>query len=318
LWIPYCSAEPEQQFDAICKRDGVGPGAVRNNAHFYDRSIGARQWIHSQADQFVHQLRNSASAAGATPARDVFLSHAASDEHIALTLKAEIERRIPGVRVFCSSDPIDLPPGTRWSGEIQEALKASTILILVASARGLERPWVWFECGTFWFSNRKIVPFCLGDIRKNALRPPLWELQAINGDEPDGLKTALESIASATGTTLVDSLYLSELAEKLKELDREADALLRHSAGWLGAEWDGKFLAYDGPYQSLKTIEDMQFAPSMQDALAKAGYTVALYDKGHFGTIGEGGRFIQLTDRKSWRSRVVKGDMWLVGRPGHQ
>ena len=40
----------------------------------------------------------------------VFLSHAASDEHIALLLKAEVERRLPGVKVFCSSDPADLPP----------------------------------------------------------------------------------------------------------------------------------------------------------------------------------------------------------------
>ena len=53
----------------------------------------------------------------------VFLSHAASDEHIALVLKAEIERRLTGVKVFCSSDPTDLPPGSKWSPKIQRALQ---------------------------------------------------------------------------------------------------------------------------------------------------------------------------------------------------
>jgi len=27
LWVPYCSALPEQQFEAICQRDGVGSSA---------------------------------------------------------------------------------------------------------------------------------------------------------------------------------------------------------------------------------------------------------------------------------------------------
>ena len=48
------------------------------------------------------------------------------------------------------------------------------MLIFVASRRGLQRPWVWFECGTFWFTDKEIMPLCLGDIRKNALHAPLW------------------------------------------------------------------------------------------------------------------------------------------------
>src|SRR6266852_8692038 len=110
--------------------------------------------IHSQVDEFVRSLRSrlraSASPGVLTRNSKVFLSHAASDEHIALLLKAEIERRLPGVKVFCSSDPTDLPPGTKWSPAIQQALQDSTMLIFVASERGLQRPWVWFECGTFW------------------------------------------------------------------------------------------------------------------------------------------------------------------------
>jgi hypothetical protein len=316
LWIPYCSAEPERQFEAICQRDGVGPGPLRNATHFADRSIGARLRIKSEADQFVRSVNNRASSDdNGHHNPNVFLSHAASDVGIALLLKAEIERRLPGVKVFCSSDPIDLPPGTRWSAEIQRALRESSLLMFIASERGLQRPWVWFECGTFWFSRKKIIPICLGAVRKATLRPPLWELQAVNGDEPADLKTALAAVAEATGAAISDSSLLEELSEKLKQLDRDADADSQISSGWLGAEWDGKFLAYDGPYHALTRIEDTPFETSMQEALKAAGYTVALYDENHFAAIGEEGRrFIHLTDRRSWRCFVVKGNARLVAR----
>jgi TIR domain-containing protein len=245
----------------------------------------------------------------------VFLSHAASDETIALTLKAEIQSRLPGVKVFCSSDPTDLPAGTKWSPDIQKALLDSTMLIFIASDRSLQRPWVWFECGTFWFSERKIVPLCLGGVRKNALHPPLSELQAVNGDDPKDLRIALDSVASATGVSLENDTHLDTLSIRLAQLDRDAAAVSITLSGWFGAEWKGNFLAYEGPYQSLQLIEDSQFERSMQRVLEEAGYRIALYDQNHFANLGEGGRFVQLTDRKSWRSYIASGPQRLVARP---
>jgi hypothetical protein len=318
LWIPYCTAEPERQFEAFCMRHGVSVSA-KQATNFYDRGIGARMPIHSQVDESIRSLRNrlraSTSPGALTQNSRVFLSHAASDEHIALLLKAEIERRLPGVKVFCSSDPTDLPPGTKWSPEIQQALRDSTALIFVASERGLQRRWVWFECGTFWFSGKKIIPLCLGEVRKNALHPPLSELQAINGDESSDLKIALDVIAAATGLSLSDTSDLDNLAEKLKQLDNRAAAALSIASGWRGVGWNGMFLAYEGPYRTLRLVEDANFETPMQDALNAAGYKVALYDENNFAVIGDAGRFVQLTDRTSWRCRIAKGRQWLVARP---
>jgi TIR domain len=313
LWVPYCSAEPERQFEAICQRDGISP-PVKEATNFYNRSIGARMRIQSEVEEFIRSLRNRlrANIAPSHHGRNakVFLSHAASDEHIALLLKAEIERRLPAVKVFCSSDPTDLLPGTKWSPEIQQALRESTMLIFVASERGLQRPWVWFECGTFWFSGKKIMPLCLGEVRKNALS--LSELQAINGDESSDFKTALDVVAATAGSTLSDASDLNNLSENLKRLDREAAAVLSASSGWLGAEWNENFLAYEGPYEALPRIEDRNFETSMQEALKAAGYNVALYDENNFAAIGDTGHFVQLTDRKSWRCRVASGTAWLI------
>ncbi|MGA7764372.1 MAG: toll/interleukin-1 receptor domain-containing protein [Candidatus Binataceae bacterium] len=318
LWVPYCSADPERQFETICERDGVSPSA-KNATHFYDRSVSARMRIQSQVEEFIRSVRSrrspdpSPNHEGRNP--KVFLSHAASDEHIALLLKVEVERRLPGVKVFCSSDPADLPPGTKWSPEIQHALQESAMLIFVASDRGLQRPWVWFECGTFWFTDKKIMPLCIGEVRKNALRPPLSELQAINGDESSDLETGLNVVAAATGSTVSDASDLSNLSEKLRQLDREAAAVLNASSGWVGAEWKGKFLAYDGPYESLKEIGDRNFETSMKEALQGVGYRITLYEKNNFAAMDDANHFVQLTDRKSWRCRIVKGTAYLVATP---
>lgn len=98
-------------------------------------------------------------------------------------------------------------------------------------------------------------------------------------------------------------------------MDREADGVLIASQGWLGAEWKGKFLAYDGPYESLKEIGDRNFEASMQEALKAVGYNVALYDKNNFAVMEDTNHFVQLTDRKSWRCRIVKGTAYLVATP---
>jgi hypothetical protein len=154
----------------------------------------------------------------------VFVSHAASDASIALFLKEEFQTRISGLAVFCSSDPTDLPPGTKWSPEIQRTLERSSVLVLVASERSLKRPWVWFECGTFWFGGRRIIPLCVGGVRKDTLRAPLSELQAVNGDDPVDLRTLLETLSNAVHLPLSESLGFDVLAASLNRLDNETQA----------------------------------------------------------------------------------------------
>jgi hypothetical protein len=153
----------------------------------------------------------------------IFLSHAASDASIALFLKKEFESRIERLEVFCLSDPTDLPPGSKWSPEIQRALEQSSILVLVASRRSLRRPWVWFDCGTFWFGGRRIIPICIGEVRKAELRPPLSELQAVDGDDPEDLRTLLEALSNSAHLKLSESTEFDTFAATLKQLENQTN-----------------------------------------------------------------------------------------------
>jgi len=248
--------------------------------------------------------------------KQIFLSHAASDAQIALLLKQEIERMIPGISIFCSSDPTDLPLGTKWSPEIQRNLEKAAVLILVTSSRSLKRPWVWFECGAFWFGSRRIIPLCFGEIRKEQLTAPLSERQAANGEDVADLKILMESISRDTGLKVKDLSQLDRLAARLAALEREAAEDPDDKAGWFGAEWQGKFLAYDGPYEGLRAIEDEVFDSTMQTALESAGYHVVMVTAQQLaGARSRRFRLVQLTDRKLWRRRVANTELLLVARP---
>jgi hypothetical protein len=146
---------------------------------------------------------------------------------------------------------------------------------------------------------------------RNLAHPGNEMREKLKFGEPDATTAfhALRAIlAGVSGSSVTE--------DAAEQNNREADPMTRAPSGWLGVEWNGKFLAYDGPYENLKLIEDRGFDMSMQEALQAGGYRVAAYDKGHFGEIGGKVHFVLLTDRTSWRCRVVaKGDAYLVASP---
>ena len=118
----------------------------------------------------------------------VFLSHAAIDEEIAKYLKEIVEKSFSGVKVFLSTDPEDLPLGDPWVETILQNLRAARLLLVLASGRGISRRWVCFELGAEWGQSHKIIPCCLGKLRKGSLSAPFAIHQQVNIDEEQDLK----------------------------------------------------------------------------------------------------------------------------------
>ncbi len=285
---------------------------------------GSPQWENAQAryriakDKYElarDQLAMLQSEAG-PPTGKAFLSHAAFDAEIASFLKSELEARVTGLSIFRSSDPTDLPPGVRWPAEIQKALGDAPAFLLLATSRSLARPWVWFESGTVWFRKIPIIPLCLGQIRKTNLPTPLSELQALNLDEPSDLSVLLESLGKGINVRPVIE-GIETFTSSLAELETKVRAKAQGApAGWLGADWNNRFLAYDGPLEGLRLIEDEVYQESMREALEKAGYRVGLGNPEKLAHhYSEGSRIVYLTDRSSWRRKVVDNALVLLARP---
>jgi hypothetical protein len=129
----------------------------------------------------------------------IFISHAAVDEEIADALKDLLREAFPTLRVFVSSDPEDLPPGTQWVGKILSALETAQIMLVLTTDRGLSRKWVWFETGRFWFSGVPSIPCCVGKVRKSQLPSPFSDLQGLNIDDESDLRRLLGTIDNTFG-----------------------------------------------------------------------------------------------------------------------
>lgn len=154
--------------------------------------------------------------------RTIFLSHAAVDEEIAKLLNRTIEQSFPGVNVFVSTDPEDLRPGDEWVEKILEKLAEAELLLALATERGLSRKWVWFETGAGWARDVRIVPCCMGKVRKGQLPSPFSRYQALNIDEEGDLRALVDIVAQTFGSPSL-LLEFGELARELVRLDVRAD-----------------------------------------------------------------------------------------------
>jgi len=151
----------------------------------------------------------------------IFLSHAAKDQDIAIYLKKIIEEAIPGSKVFVSSDTEDLRPGDEWVKTIRQNLREAKMLLLLATKRGLARPWVWYETGSAWSREIRMIPCCLGNMRKSGLSAPFSSYQALNADEAGDFKNLLTEIGRELGLP-VRLPKMESVVSQLQALERAA------------------------------------------------------------------------------------------------
>jgi hypothetical protein len=129
----------------------------------------------------------------------VFLSHAAADQEIAKHLKHVIENSFAQIKVFVSSDPEDLPPGDPWVQTVLANLNSAKMLLILATERGLNRKWVWFETGAGWSCGLHFIPCCIGRPRKGQLPHPFSGYQALNIDEEGDLESLVNELEKQFG-----------------------------------------------------------------------------------------------------------------------
>jgi hypothetical protein len=131
----------------------------------------------------------------------VFISHANGDIAVARAVQAHVETELDMKgQVFLSSDPAHIGGGDVWSDRIFSALKACEVLLVLLSARSIQRSWVNFEAGGVFLSGRSVIPLCIGNMSKGALaKEPYGSLQAMSlADEPEELLKRLHELLPGT------------------------------------------------------------------------------------------------------------------------
>jgi hypothetical protein len=118
---------------------------------------------------------------------DIFISFIHEDEKVAEGLKRFLQEKlgIPS-QVFLASDKWAIYAGEDWLKKIKDALASAKVVILLLSKQSIGRPWVNFEAGAAWLTDKTIIPACFGDLKKDTLPKPYSNIQALSLEDADG------------------------------------------------------------------------------------------------------------------------------------
>lgn len=244
----------------------------------------------------------------------LFFSHARSDRIIAEYIRSEIiARREVETDVFLASRPGDIPSGAQWWKVIQERLRASDRYLFLLTPQSVSRPWIAFELGAAWMSERPLLVVSSGSLALGDIPMPLSAFQVYSLEDPQEAEVALKQLNAA-------AMGLSEFCERVRRLSEEAGELALDNAGWLGLEHGGRYFAWGGP--GLHSLEDrppVPVPPDLPDALREHGMSPRFGVKRKLTHhLADGLVQVFETDRTSWRREVLGGGdaQILLAKPG--
>ena len=245
--------------------------------------------------------------------RKVFLSHSSDDRLVAEYLRERLIASIAGVEVFLASRPGDIPVGADWLATIKEELSSCDAYLVLLTPASVSRPWVQFETGAAWMSQRTLVTVVAGALEKGDVPMPLSSFQLLS------LSLAEEAaeVFRALGGTLDDS---AGFASRVRELMHSSVESSKTTAGWRGVEIGNRFFAWDGP-----TIHDLKDRPGVPDPPGLTEAIRAVQMVPTFGIraklrqhLAQGRLQVYETDRGDWRREVIysaDGDQILLVHP---
>jgi len=154
---------------------------------------------------------------------DVFLSFIHEEKDYAEIVQAFITQ-ILEIRPFMSSDKLQVYAGEKWLDRIMDELKEAKVIILMLSEESVKRPWVNFEAGAGWATDKKIIPVCFGGLRKEDLPKPYSGLQAVDLQNSGDTEYLARSIAHYLGIEEPMNLkYMGAAALGGKEAMKKAE-----------------------------------------------------------------------------------------------
>ena len=148
----------------------------------------------------------------------IFVSHIHEEGAIAQVLKDWVGSSFSGqCTVFVSSDRDDLPPGSKWLSEIDEALESARVFLVLCSPMSLHRSWINFETGCAWIKRVPIIPICHSGQSISHLPQPIATFQALEIDSSDFPMNLLKGIAKHLDISQVPRIDTTQMAVEIKK-----------------------------------------------------------------------------------------------------
>jgi len=240
------------------------------------------------------------------PPLRLFLSHAAVDAAMALGLADEIRSRA-GLEVFVASQPGQIQTGERWMQAIESKLQTGDAYLILLTPRSVERPWVWFEVGSVWFAERRILPVTGGGLHPSDVPYPLGSRQILDLTSVDDVRQLFRDL----GIDL-DSAEAELLGANLRGATATVDT-------WKSLRFEDRVLVWDGPLSKLPDWSSIVATRALVAFLESNGLQVrcgsgSLVPKHH----GKGYRQVYESDLSNWKRVLMCPDYpehFLLCRP---
>ena len=151
-----------------------------------------------------------------------FVSHVTEESRVASQLKTALTQDFLGLlNVFVSSDTEGIGAGEDWLRAVDEALRESSVVLVLCSPTSIRRPWINFEAGAAWMREVPLIPVCHAGLTPGDLPMPLSLRQGLSLTDVEGLRRLYKRIADVLGLQVMPERSYEALAEALAGLSQE-------------------------------------------------------------------------------------------------
>jgi hypothetical protein len=154
---------------------------------------------------------------------DVFISFIHEEEEVAEAVQTFVKKVLEGkTEVFMSADTWQIYAGEIWLDRIVDELKKARVVILMLSPVSVVRPWVNFEAGGAFFTDKRMIPVCFDGLDKGNMPKPYSNFQAVDLESEDDQYYLVRSVCHHLNDRMIAPIPpLPESALKLKpELEK--------------------------------------------------------------------------------------------------
>ena len=156
---------------------------------------------------------------------DVFISHFTEEEPVAEELQ-EFLSLVFGkdLRIFRSSDDGSIRTGSDQYPAILEALRSSSLYIVLISKYSATRPWINFEVGYGKGKGAEIFPVLIRAAKRDDIPTPLSELELRELAQPSVIEEILSEIERRTGKSRNTEIAIDSFLQCVRKREAELPA----------------------------------------------------------------------------------------------
>lgn len=241
---------------------------------------------------------------------DLFISHASEDKE---EFVRELADRLTEKGLDVWYDEFTLKMGDSLRRSIDKGLAESDFGVIVLSSDFFKKEWPQKELDGLvareTVDTKVILPIWHKVSKDDVMKfsPTLADRKAACSEE--GMDKVIEYILKVVKPELIEEV--GAVSPQKSERVRTND-----SVKWLGTPWKGRFLAWYGPYERLELKENRYYEESMRVALNAAGFKERLCAPEKLSEHSKKGyNTIYLTDKNSWRQKIIQGRLILMAKP---